>query len=754
VGDLLSRWRELRSRGQGVSAEDLCGDRPDLLERLRHDLRAVEAMEAFLGPDTGEVVPPAADGATLPSRPEGSPGAAATSWPVVPGHEILGELGRGGMGVVYQARQLALDRLVALKMVLAGAHAGEAERVRFKVEAEAVARLQHPNVVQIHEVGEAGGLPYFSLEFCPGGSLEKRLQGTPLPAREAAALVETLARAMNAAHGKGIVHRDLKPANVLLGEGGAPKITDFGLAKRVEVGAGLTATGAVLGTPSYMAPEQAGGKGAAVSPAADVYALGAILYECLTGRPPFKAATPLDTLLQVVSDEPVAPRQLQSRTPRDLETIALKCLQKEPGKRYASALELAEDLRRFQAGEPIRARPVGSAERAWRWCRRNPLPAAGATAIGLALATGIVLAVLAARSAQAVAAAEKENARKDQQRLREALFEQARAERLVGNRHRALELLADAARTGSGEELRQEAIQAVTSSGVRFVREVNPDWEQWGKGGVQNLFLKQLAEYAFPEIAHDFPARLAKGTDGRAELVWGHDKLAILPPHLGLPTVCGLSSDRRWLVFRDATEPDLIRIWDCRRRLLHGRLPACGDLAMIGYVSISCLSAIAFSPDGVLIASTHARGGEYLLQINEIDSKRSLITRDGVGVVRWSPDGKFLLTCSRTSLVGAAPPPRTFAGILPERDRVNLSVGYAQIWEVSCPVPTYQVGHTVERLRFRADGRQLAVNDTVDVIRNKESHERMARYAIIQDVIGHEVWRSFSPVVSDRQFGL
>src|SRR5262249_39434980 len=210
--------------------------------------------------------------------------------PTLPGYEILSELGRGSMGVVYKARQVSLDRLVALKVILAGAHADEEERARFRREAEAVARLQHAHIVQVFEVGEHHGLPFFSLEFCPGGGLDDKLAGTPLPPTEAAALVEKLARAAHAAHQKGIVHRDLKPANVLLAEDGAPKIADFGLARKLDE-AGQTRAGAVLGTPSYMAPEQARGKGHEAGPAVDTYALGAVLYECLTGRPPFKAAT-------------------------------------------------------------------------------------------------------------------------------------------------------------------------------------------------------------------------------------------------------------------------------------------------------------------------------------------------------------------------------------------------------------------------------------------------------------------------------
>jgi hypothetical protein len=303
----------------------------------------------------------------------------------VPGYEVLGELGRGGMGVVYQARDTSLKRVVALKMILVGGHAGEHELTRFRSEAEAVARLQHPNIVQIHEVGEHDGLPYFSLEYCPGGSLSKRLAGTPLPPAEAAGLVATLALAVQAAHDKGVVHRDLKPANVLLGEGGVPKVADFGLAKRLDDASAKTHTGAVLGTPSYMAPEQAQGR--AAGPVVDVYSLGAILYECLTGRPPFKGATPLETLRQVIHDEPVPVTRLQPQTPRDLETVCLKCLHKESERRYDSARELADDLRRFLEGRPVLARPVGRLERAAKWARRNPAVAA--------MAAGVVLALLA-----------------------------------------------------------------------------------------------------------------------------------------------------------------------------------------------------------------------------------------------------------------------------------------------------------------------------------------------------------------------
>jgi serine/threonine-protein kinase len=311
--------------------------------------------------------------------------------PTVEGYETLCELGRGGMGVVYRARQILLNRPCVLKMILAGAHADAETVARFLVEAEAVARLQHPNVVQIRHIGEAEGLPFFELEYVDGGSLDKRLDGTPWKAGQAAEFVEALARGVAEAHRLGIVHRDLKPANILMTAEGAPKITDFGLAKSLTKDAGLTRSDSIMGSPGYMAPEQAQGRTKEVGPPADVYALGAILYEILTGRPPFTGATVLETLEQVRTIEPVAPSRLVPRLPRDVETIALKCLHKDPARRYGSAVALAEDLRRFLDGKTILARPVGPIERGWRWCRRNTVVAGLAAAL-----TTIMLAATAA----------------------------------------------------------------------------------------------------------------------------------------------------------------------------------------------------------------------------------------------------------------------------------------------------------------------------------------------------------------------
>ncbi len=340
---------------------------------------------------------PAGNSPTLEERSAsaGHEPAVGKDAPLLPGYEILGELGRGGMGVVYKARHRVLNRMVAIKMILAGGHGSGNALARFQAEARAVARLQHPNIVQIFEVGEHDRHPFFSLEYVEGGSLAQRLEmGLPPPV-QAAQLLEVLARAVHFAHERGIVHRDLKPGNVLLGGDArvplgqcVPKITDFGIAKELNAGPGHTETGAILGTPNYMAPEQARGRSRDIGPPTDVWALGAILYELLTGRPPFIGLSAMDVILKMTAEEPVPPSRLQPRLPRDLETICLKCLQKDPRGRYPSALALAEDLARFSAHEPIRARPVGLAGRVVRWARRRP------AAAGLLVLTTAVVSAL------------------------------------------------------------------------------------------------------------------------------------------------------------------------------------------------------------------------------------------------------------------------------------------------------------------------------------------------------------------------
>jgi eukaryotic-like serine/threonine-protein kinase len=392
-----------------ATPEEVCASCPELLPQVRARWQKMCRLRADL--DALFPTPPAPGASPPATPPEG------TALPQVPGHEVRGVLGRGGMGVVYRAWDLRLNRPVALKMLLAGAYADPADRARFQREAEAVAGLCHPNIVQVHDVGEVGGRPYFTMEFVEGGDLAGRIQGAPQPARQAAALVATLAEAVHAAHQSGIVHRDLKPSNVLLTKDGTPKVTDFGLARRLEGDGGLTVSGTPMGTPSYMAPEQARGDKRALGPATDVYALGAILYELLTGRPPFHAESGAATLQQVLADEPVPPARLNPRVPRDLTTICLKCLEKDPARRYRSAAALADDLRRFGRGEPILARPLGRLGRLVRWARRRPAEAA-------LLAAGMLAALAAVGGGGWVIGQRTQTARAVRADLREAVRSQ------------------------------------------------------------------------------------------------------------------------------------------------------------------------------------------------------------------------------------------------------------------------------------------------------------------------------------------
>jgi tRNA A-37 threonylcarbamoyl transferase component Bud32 len=387
---VIADYLQAVDAGQAPDREELQTRHPALANELRAffaDQDRLDRLAAPLKPppDPDATGPPAAEPVTLAPGP---PGAVAPGSPLgvvryFGDYELRDEIARGGMGIVFKARQVSLNRVVALKMILAGQLASKADVRRFHTEAEAAANLDHPNIVPIFEVGEWEGQHYFSMGYVEGGSLADRLAAGPLLPRDAAALVRPVAEAVQFAHDRGVIHRDLKPSNVLIDAAGRPKVADFGLAKRVQKGDGPTATGDVVGTPAYMPPEQAGGNPALVGPLADVYSLGAVLYACLTGRPPFQAANPLDILMRVQTDEPVRPAKLNPAVPRDLDTVCLKCLEKKPEGRYRSARALADDLGRFLDGEPVVARPAGRLRRARSWLRKRPWAISGIVALVL-----------------------------------------------------------------------------------------------------------------------------------------------------------------------------------------------------------------------------------------------------------------------------------------------------------------------------------------------------------------------------------
>jgi WD40 repeat protein len=633
-------WPSGRSAGAG---NEQANSAPPALKDATERLPPAPASEYA-------TLPPAvsAETAAVPPSPPASTTTAEADADSVPGYEILGELGRGGMGVVYKARQVGLNRPCALKMILAGGHAGETDLARFRTEAEAIARLQHPNIVAVYEIGQHDGKPFFSLELCSGGSLDRKLAGTPLEPAEAAKLVRTLAEAMQAAHEANVIHRDLKPANILLScsrdaersasrvaqgalgredsasrlHGCTPKITDFGLAKKLDQ-SGQTQTGVILGTPSYMAPEQAEGK-KQVGPAADVYALGAILYECLIGRPPFKAATAFDTILQVVSEEPVPPRQLNAKVPADLETICLKCLQKEPARRYGSAAKLADDLGRFRAGEPIKARPVGRMERARKWVRRNPVVAALAGAVALVLLAGVAVSSYFAFAAHGEAVA----ARKAEK--------EAKHEALRANTARHALQIDLALRSWRERDIaRTEAILA----------EVQPTFQQnWETRHLRSICLRaalpllgHTARVCCVAISRD-GTRIVSGSADRTVKVWnaqtGHE-IRSFKGHTEAVSSVAISGDGKRIVSGSADKT--VKVWDATT----------GKKMLSFEKHTGEVRTVAISRDGKRIVSGSAdwtvkvwdtATGKEMLSLKALFVSSVAISSDGTRIVSGSTD--------------------------------------------------------------------------------------------------------------------
>ena len=538
---------------------------------------------------------------------------------------LLEMIARGGMGIVHRARQVKLQRLVALKMILSD-RLGSAEDVRrFYVEAEAAAGLDHPGIVPIYEVGEHAGQHFFSMLLVNGGNLAGRIKEGPLPPRASAALIAQVADAVAYAHGQGIIHRDLKPSNILIDRDENPRVTDFGLAKNIRGDSDLTASGQIMGTPSFMPPEQARGQAEAVGPSSDVYSLGATLYCILTGRPPFQAATPVETLKQVLELEPVSPKRLNAAVDRDLETICLKCLQKDPGRRYPTASDLADDLRRFLAGEPISARPVGRAERAWRLCRRNPVIAGLTIGIAFSLLLGTIVS-----TTQWARAQRETDAARAAQHLSERRWYIAEMNLAHQDWKDGYTALAEA-------RLRRQAGRAVTGSDPR-------GFEWYFLRRLCRMELASLPDHTAPVKCLAFTpdgAGFVTAADGRSggpvEIrTWRtSDRSTVRTVHPSWAQVFGIGFRGNGSVLAAvgaaAGQPGEVRLWDAADGHEIGTIPGRSDLG---------IRAFAFSPSGDRLALAEADPVVRVVDLNGL-TLQELRGSDGpLDRVAFAPDGR------------------------------------------------------------------------------------------------------------------
>lgn len=535
--------------------------------------------------------------------------------------ELIEELGRGGMGTVYRARDHVTDRIVALK-VLQAHHLNEPDLVqRFRSEVRAVTSLDHRHILPIHEVGEHDGIPFFSMKLATGGSLAQRLPEFLRHPRKAAQLVAKIARGVQHAHERGILHRDLKPGNILLDDAGEPYVCDFGLAKWINDDRRLTITSAVLGTPHYIAPEQANGK-AILTIAADIYSLGAVLYELLTGRPPFVGETVMDTLRQASECTPAKPSSIVNQTPRDLETVCLKALEREPVARYKTAAALADDLENWLSGRPIRARPVSAAEQLWRWARRNPLPAALGVILALAITTLAVGATIAAvkidKSRNRAVAAEKDA----REQLYGALLAQARASRMTpqaGHRIEALEAIKKAAAIRPSLELRNEAIAALTLVDLKVAKTLKVR----ENSGQRLAFNSKLETVAVATEQGDIDiVRLSDGV--RQKRITGSGHLILSLIHSGTLYVAARCSD------------DAVYIYECASGRLLFQFPSRKIPRQMSFACTNC----TFSSDETLLTLGSTDGIEIIEMSTGKEIARLKTTQPEQ--CSFSPDGKYL----------------------------------------------------------------------------------------------------------------
>ena len=582
-------------------------------------------------------------------------------------YELLEEIARGGMGVVYRARQVSLNRIVAVKMLLFGKFSSDEFVKRFQTEAQAVASLRHPNIVAIHEIGEHEGQHYFSMDFIEGKSLTEFVRDSPLSAQQAAGYIKTIAEAIHHAHQRGILHRDLKPSNVLIDELDQPRVTDFGLAKQLKGDAELTATGQMLGSPNYMPPEQADTKRGALGPNSDVYSLGAILYHLLTGRPPFLAETLEATLRQLMDSEPVPPRWLNASVPRDLETICLKCLEKSPRKRYPTAQALADELARYLRGEPIAARPVNRAERAWRWCRREPAIASLLAGLIVVFWFGFGSVLFEWRRAE------------KHQRLAEAKTEMVRTFRYANDMNLALRAWEDGSRIQAASLVAEHRPKAGETDLRGF------EWRHlwWRCRGDYESFLpaheqivgsmmfspdgERLATFAWddtlrvwnlaspqkPLLVITNVTALGGFVGGGAEFVVGQRNGTIIRCHPGTGAMVGCLTNAGELVAMAANgntvvsfdKSSQLNAWDLTNRQWLFQVPG----VIRRRLDYGWGSGIAIAPAGNILAvvkqSTNSLRPDLGIQLWEVQTRRELrflpVNRE-IRSLQFSPDGRTL----------------------------------------------------------------------------------------------------------------
>lgn len=656
IQSVLHSYLQALDAGAARPQDEILREHPELADELRAFFSDQEKLNQLAdslrtqGPRRSLSEPPTLDSAAPP------PGSGQLFTVRYFGdYELLEEIARGGMGVVYRAKQVSLNRLVALKMILAGQLASASDVQRFHTEAEAAANLDYANIVPIYEVGEHDGQCYFSMKLIEGGSLAQAVPRLVDDPRETVRLLVMIARAVHHAHQRGILHRDLKPGNILLDAHGQPHVTDFGLAKRVEGDSELTGSGAIVGTPNYMPPEQALGH-KVISTAADVYSLGAILYELLTGQPPFRKDSPMETLMQVIEREPVRPQVIQPKVDRDLETICLKCLEKEPQKRYDSAAALAEELERWLRGEPINARPVGNAERAWRWCGRNPVVAGLTAAVAASLLAGAVISAhfgiqagnraqdaLRERDRADVKATEaaKEKDRADEKAVEaEASADQAKNERLRADRRSYLSDMRLAQRAWEDAQI-GDLMKLL--DGQRPERTGNVDlrgfeWYYWQR--LCQADLLTFKEHAGPVLGVAFSRdgkRLASASRDGTVKVWEatNGKVAFnLKGHEGGVMRVAFSPDGNRLA--SAGEDKTIKLWDAGN----------GTQIVTLKGHTQTVHGVAFSGDGQRLASASV---DRTVKIWDLKLGKETFTFKGHSgpllSVAFSPDGKQIASC-------------------------------------------------------------------------------------------------------------